>query len=61
MAKRRNRRNKVKVQPVVANVISAEAVAIRAPDNFENVIYTLADVFESVAKYISRLLTKTVD
>jgi hypothetical protein len=61
MAKRRNRRNKSKVQPVVANVISGEAVAIRAPDNFEKIIYTLADVFESVAKYISRLLTKTVD
>ena len=61
MAKRRNRRNKVNVQPVVANVISEEAIAIRAPDNFEKVIYTLADAFEYVAKYISRLLTKVVD
>ena len=61
MAKRRNRRNNAKVQPVVANVICEEKVAIRAPDNFEKVVITLADFFESVAKYISRLLTKKVD
>ena len=61
MAKRRNRRNKVKVQPVVANVICEEKVAIRVPDTFEKVIFTLADFFDSVAKYISRLLTKKVD
>ena len=61
MAKRRNRRNKVKVQPVVANVICEEKIAIREYDNAENFVIMLADFFESVAKYISRLLTKTVD
>mgnify|MGYP003336958365 FL=1 len=61
MAKRRNRRNKSKVQPVVANVICEEKIAIRDFDNSEKVVIMLADFFESVAKTISRLLTKTVD
>ena len=61
MAKRRNRRNKYKVQPVVANVICEEKIAIREYDNAENFVIMLADFFESVAKTISRLLVKTVD
>ena len=57
----RSRRNKYKVQPVVANVICEEKIAIREFDSFEKTVIMLADFFESVAKTISRLLTKTVD